>query len=475
MEKVKLNPEGFELEGEMDFQGLHIMIENDKGSVRKGVSEDGVPWETKMKFPYGYISKTKAADKEHVDCYVGDSYKSDNVFVVHQVVPETGKYDEDKVMLGFDTAEEAKQAYLDHYDDPKFFGSMTEMNFEQFKQSLKDNHGKKLKENMEFNKRLKESIKEYLKNPKVIKEEYFKPEIKRDKNNPNFINIYINYPVSNGIDVAFGKETLSGQERREGADKAINIGNQIAEKLKSKYKIEDISIEDMKNGKVLVFVVSDDFIESIPNINESKSCSCGCNSCGEGKGPKLNENFKGKLITTDAFDVHLKKSIPLHESKYPKNSKEYKNLITEATYLYARKVINLSEEDKKLILKENQEEKPYGADATKMSDKDLKSKLDMYSKASKNPKFNEHGKKLLKKYQDESDKRKQLKENKPLNEFKEGDTVKFPYVTKDNIVQGEFVRYALDWSGSGDSTKHHSVAVVKYQGKEIRIKDSLLK
>lgn len=93
--------------------------------------------------------------------------------------------------------------------------------------------------------------------------------------------------------------------------------------------------------------------EYLQNPKETKSCSCGCNSCGEGEGPKLNESFKGKLITTDAFDVHLKKSIPIHESKYPKDSKEYKNLISEATYLYARKVINLSEEDKKLILKEN--------------------------------------------------------------------------------------------------------------------------
>jgi hypothetical protein len=34
------------------------------------------------------------------------------VFVVDQVNPRTGEFDEHKVMLGFDTLEEARAAYL---------------------------------------------------------------------------------------------------------------------------------------------------------------------------------------------------------------------------------------------------------------------------------------------------------------------------------------------------------------------------
>jgi Inorganic Pyrophosphatase len=136
--------EKFKLQGEIKYQGLTIKVENRKGSVRKGTDPDGKPWTTKMIYPYGYISRTKAADDEHVDCYVGDSRESEKVFVVHQNFPDTGKYDEDKVMLGFDDAKSAKQAYLQHYNSNKFFGSMTEMTFERFKQSLKENHGKKL-------------------------------------------------------------------------------------------------------------------------------------------------------------------------------------------------------------------------------------------------------------------------------------------------------------------------------------------
>lgn len=137
--------EKFKLQGEIEFQGLHIMVENRKGSVRRGVSDNGKAWETKMKYPYGYISRTKAADDEHVDCYVGDSRDSEKVYVVHQVDPDTKKYDEDKVMLGFENAKAAKAAYLEHYDSPDFFGSMTEMTVDRLKKSLKENKGKKLK------------------------------------------------------------------------------------------------------------------------------------------------------------------------------------------------------------------------------------------------------------------------------------------------------------------------------------------
>lgn len=142
---VKYNPQGFKLQGEFDFKDLHIMVENKKGSVRRGTDPDGKEWETKMLIPYGYISRTVGADKDHVDCFVGDNRDSDKVFVVHQVDPNTGKFDEDKVMLGFDTAKDAKTMYLKHYDSPKFFGSMTEMAMDELKELLKKKKGESLK------------------------------------------------------------------------------------------------------------------------------------------------------------------------------------------------------------------------------------------------------------------------------------------------------------------------------------------
>jgi hypothetical protein len=47
--------------------------------------------------------------------------------------PEFKQYDEDKVMAGFNTAKDAKAAYLLNFDDTRFFGAMTAMPVERFK------------------------------------------------------------------------------------------------------------------------------------------------------------------------------------------------------------------------------------------------------------------------------------------------------------------------------------------------------
>ena len=114
----------YTLEGKLDFQGLPIALEHTAGSIRRGVDKDGHPWKTIFRYAYGYIEGTKGADGEGLDVFLGPNVNADMAFVVHQKKPESGKYDEDKVMLGFDEEDEAKQAYLDHYDNPKFFDSI---------------------------------------------------------------------------------------------------------------------------------------------------------------------------------------------------------------------------------------------------------------------------------------------------------------------------------------------------------------
>ena len=96
--------------------------------------------------------------------------------------------------------------------------------------------------------------------------EFFKPKIIKDKNNPNFLNISIPYPTGTGALTALGQRTMSGQERDSGAIKAMKIGKEIADKLSSKYNLEDIDVSDNEAGKVTVFAVSDDFIKS-PSVS----------------------------------------------------------------------------------------------------------------------------------------------------------------------------------------------------------------
>jgi len=131
--KAKL---AFKLQGHTEHQGLDIAIENRKGSVRKGVDKDGKPWRTEMKHPYGYIKGTKGSDGEEVDCYVGPDDDATHAHVVHQNKDDGKTYDEDKVMLGFSSKAEARKAYLEHYNDPKFLGPITSLPVERLKELL---------------------------------------------------------------------------------------------------------------------------------------------------------------------------------------------------------------------------------------------------------------------------------------------------------------------------------------------------
>ena len=101
--------------------------------------------------------------------------------------------------------------------------------------------------------------------------EYFKPLIRKNKSNPNFLYVDILYPVGTGFTTALGSKTMSGQDKEEGAAKALAMGNAIAKKLQAKYDLEDIDVSDLENGKVEVFAVSDDFIKiDSPSLDEAK-------------------------------------------------------------------------------------------------------------------------------------------------------------------------------------------------------------
>lgn len=114
--------------GTAEVQGLTIDIENMPGTIRKGPG-----WEIRMKNAYGEIRGTKGADGDPIDVFIGPNLRSRKVYIIHQKMRNANKYDEDKVMLGFDSLEEAKKAYLKHYDTTKYFYSIEEMSIDKFK------------------------------------------------------------------------------------------------------------------------------------------------------------------------------------------------------------------------------------------------------------------------------------------------------------------------------------------------------
>jgi hypothetical protein len=120
--------------GHVSIQGFNISIENPKGSVRSGVDENGHEWSQEMRNTYGYIGKTQSKDGDHIDVFLGDNPESGTLFVVDQVNPATGQFDEHKVMLGFDSAEEARDAYFSNYEEGwQGMGDITAVDVETFR------------------------------------------------------------------------------------------------------------------------------------------------------------------------------------------------------------------------------------------------------------------------------------------------------------------------------------------------------
>jgi hypothetical protein len=118
--------------GRFNWNGMTIVIENPRGSTRRGVSPSGSIWRSDMSAHYGYISGTEGSDGDHVDVFMGKQPESDIVFVVHQC-DEHGEFDEHKVMAGCINESQARQLYLSHYPKGWKCGEIVPMTVSEFK------------------------------------------------------------------------------------------------------------------------------------------------------------------------------------------------------------------------------------------------------------------------------------------------------------------------------------------------------
>ena len=134
--------------GHISFGGYDLTIENPAGSVRRGEA-DGKKWEQKMNNTYGYILGKFGKDGDHLDMFINDAADLDNwngkVYVVDQVNPKTGEFDEHKVMYGFDSEAEARDAYLSNYEKGwKGLGKITGVDKETFDSWLDSSKRKRI-------------------------------------------------------------------------------------------------------------------------------------------------------------------------------------------------------------------------------------------------------------------------------------------------------------------------------------------
>jgi len=133
--------------GHVQVGTFNITIENPKGSVRSGIDTEGNKWETTMQNTYGYIRGTEGVDGDHIDVFLSDDIDGWNgrrVFVVDQY-NEDGSFDEHKVMLGFNEADDAEAAYFANYDSDwakNHKTVVTAVNLEDFEKWIDSSHRK---------------------------------------------------------------------------------------------------------------------------------------------------------------------------------------------------------------------------------------------------------------------------------------------------------------------------------------------
>lgn len=154
IEETETNPSDAQKEsgnykkGHIKFGGYDYTIENPKGSTRSGKDADGKEWKVTMHDTYGYIRGKFGKDGDHLDMFINDKADLDNwngdVFVVDQVNPD-GSFDEHKVMYGYDSMDDAKNAYLANYSKGwKGLGNIAGASKEEFDKWL-DTSNRKLK------------------------------------------------------------------------------------------------------------------------------------------------------------------------------------------------------------------------------------------------------------------------------------------------------------------------------------------
>lgn len=197
--------------GHINILGFNITIENPKGSYRRGKDRNGKEWKIKMNNDYGYFTRTKGKDGDAIDVFIGPHYKSTKIYAVDQNIG--GKFDETKVMLCFNSIEEAKDAYMSNYEkDWKGFSHITGVDIDAFKKWLYDGFrqrkpfyqyaefkDKKLDENVKYKRfKSKKEYEDYLKNDKNLDDiDKFRNERLSSKKDSAF---YDNYgrPIPNG-------------------------------------------------------------------------------------------------------------------------------------------------------------------------------------------------------------------------------------------------------------------------------------
>lgn len=128
--------------GHIRIKGMGITIETPSGAYRYYKNEDGTEGKNQMHNHYGYFKDTSGngKDGDAVDVFLGPNIDNfEYIYVIDQYIK--GEFDESKVMLGFNSMEDAKKGYLSNYSsDWKGLKYITKVSLPIFKKWLYRKH-----------------------------------------------------------------------------------------------------------------------------------------------------------------------------------------------------------------------------------------------------------------------------------------------------------------------------------------------
>lgn len=138
-EKVANDP----VKEKLILHGIPLALEWRKGEVRKYFNHNPlkkkstgtIDYNKKMKADYGYVRGIIDADGEELDVYLGPNRESEKVFVLEKLRNTDNSFDENKIMLGYDSMAEAKKSYLQHQGKDEM-GKVRELTLAQFKKEF---------------------------------------------------------------------------------------------------------------------------------------------------------------------------------------------------------------------------------------------------------------------------------------------------------------------------------------------------
>lgn len=110
-----------------------IAIETPKGGER--TAADGSWAVPNMPSHYGHLDGVKGADGDMADVFIGPDINSRRAYIVDQIDHNTGRFDETKSFVGFDTMGDALEAYNGSFSDgkgPDRVGDISKVSVQQF-------------------------------------------------------------------------------------------------------------------------------------------------------------------------------------------------------------------------------------------------------------------------------------------------------------------------------------------------------